>query len=38
MVNATVNGTPIALPEGSKVIEAVFASATTCPRCAASRA
>lgn len=26
MVNATVNGTPIALPEGSKVIEAVFAS------------
>ena len=26
MVNATVNGTPIALPEGSKVIEAVFTS------------
>lgn len=31
MVNATVNGTPIALPEGSKVIEAVFASGNYVP-------
>lgn len=31
MVNATVNGTPIALPEGSKVIEAVFASGIYVP-------
>ena len=31
MVNAMVNGTPIALPEGSKVIEAVFASGNYVP-------
>lgn len=31
MVNATVNGTPIALPEGSKIIEAVFASGNYVP-------
>ena len=31
MVNATVNGTPIALPEGSKVIDAVFASGNYVP-------
>ena len=31
MVNATVNGTPIALPEGSKAIEAVFASGNYVP-------
>lgn len=31
MVNATVNGTPIALPEDSKVIEAVFASGNYVP-------
>ena len=31
MVNVTVNGTPIALPEGSKIIEAVFASGNYVP-------
>lgn len=31
MVNATVNGTSIALPEGSKIIEAVFASGNYVP-------
>lgn len=31
MVNATVNGTPIALPEGSKVIDAIFASGNYVP-------
>ena len=31
MVNATVNGTPIALPEGSRIIEAVFASGNYVP-------
>ncbi len=31
MVNATVNGTPIALPEGSKIIEAVYATGNYVP-------
>lgn len=31
MVNVTVNGTSIALPEGSKIIEAVFASGNYVP-------
>ena len=31
MVNATVNGAPVALPEGSKVIEAIFASGNYVP-------